>query len=178
MIRCSYVPNYVIESFFLSALSTSHPWRLFLRTSLASPRNQSIHLRSPQMFQILGLDHQAPLIPCHSFPLALRLRALKLFKPLALLWVYNLAHHIDQQSSWHNYSIVVLDQTAHHNELGVSGLVSTSVTDDTIPVAHVEEHDDKLPSCDSLLQNIEYTGLESNPSVSCLPCLLCFADDS
>ena len=83
-------------------------------------------------------------------------------------------------SAWlgHNCSNIVADQTARHDELGVPALVSTSVIDDTVAVAHVEEHRNTLPPRDTILQYMEYTELESNSSVSCFrPCFLTFADN-
>ena len=83
--------------------------------------------------------------------------------------MFNLAHH--------NYSNIVVDQTAHH-ELGVPALVSTSVIDDTVSMARVEEHRNTLPPRDTILQRMEYTELGFNLSVSCFrPCFLAFADN-
>ena len=60
------------------------------------------------------------------------------------------------QLYWHNFSIIVVDQTAR---LGASALV----INDTAPVSRVEEHRSILPY---------------NPSVSCFqPCLPAFAND-
>ena len=62
---------------------------------------------------------------------------------------------LSHQLYWHNFSIIVVDQTA---QLGTSALV-----DDIASVAHVEEHRSTLP--------FSYDDVPYNPSVSCFqPC--------
>ena len=49
--------------------------------------------------------------------------------------------------------------------------------DDTVPMACVEERRN-TPLRDTVLQHMDYTELESGPSVSCFrPCSLAFADN-
>ena len=63
---------------------------------------------------------------------------------------------------------LLFDQAA---QPGVTALFSTSAIDD---IACAEESRNALP----LLQHMEYTGLESDLSVSCFrPCFLAFADN-
>ena len=50
--------------------------------------------------------------------------------------------------------------------------------DDTVSMAHVEEHHNTLPLCDTIFQRMEYMELGFNLSVSCFwPCFLAFADN-
>ena len=49
---------------------------------------------------------------------------------------------------------------------------------DTVSMAHVEEHCNTLPLCDTILQHMEYMELGFNLSVSCFwLCSLTFADN-
>ena len=64
---------------------------------------------------------------------------------------------------------------ADNDELQVSALVSTSVTDDIAPMAHVNEHPKTLPLPGSILQNKES---EFNFFCQLLSAMfLAFADD-
>ena len=66
---------------------------------------------------------------------------------------------------------------ADHDEPEVSALVSSSATDDIVPMAHVNEHCKTVPSPDSTSKNMEYRESEFNSSVSCFrSCFLAFAD--